>query len=159
MKLKHLLLAAFAATLALSLPASAAEKKADKDHAHETIGKIKAPNGGRLITAVEPHAEFLLTADRKVQIAFLDDAGKIVPPADQVVTVITGERSSPTKLSFTKSGNVLISDGTIPAGEGFATVVQIKTSPEAKTVTTKFNLLLSTCSGCKLQEYACTCGH
>ena len=71
----------------------------------------------------------------------------------------TGERSSPTKLTFKKSGNTLISDGAVPAGDGFATVVQIKATPDAKAVTEKFNLDLSTCSGCKLKEYACTCGH
>ena len=161
MKLKHLLLSVVAATLALGLPAWADGNHADHDHGHthEAPKKIKAPNGGRILASVEPNAEFLLTADRKVQITFLDGAGKTVAPAGQVVTVITGERSSPTRLTFTRSGDTLISDGVVPAGEGFATVVQIKTSPGAKTMTEKFNLLLHTCSGCKLQEYACTCGH
>ena len=121
--------------------------------------KIKAPNGGRVITAVEPHAEFLVKDDRTIQITFIDDDGKTVAAGDQVVTVITGERASPTKLSFKKSGDVLVSEGTVPAGDGFATVVQIKPAPDAKTVTVKFNLDLSTCSGCGLKEYACTCGH
>jgi len=37
--------------------------------------------------------------------------------------------------------------------------VQIKLTPEAKTVVEKFNLNLSECPGCKLKEYACTCEH
>ncbi len=160
MKLKHLILPVLAA-VALGLSVSAAEKKDGHghDHGHDHGKKIKAPNGGRVITAVEPHAEFLLTSDRKVQITFIDDDGKAVPAAQQVVTVTTGERSSPTKLSFKKSGDVLVSDGVVPAGDGFATVVQIKTAPDAKTVIEKFNLDLSNCSGCNLKEYACTCGH
>lgn len=126
--------------------------------AHEA-SKIKAPNGGRIIASVEPHIEFLLMKDRKVQLTFLNDKGKVVPPGDQVVTVTTGERSSPTKLSFKKSGNTLISDGTVPSGSNFATVVQIQSTANAKPATARFNLNLSECSGCDLLEYACTCGH
>lgn len=157
MNIKSLILPLIAA-LALSLPVSAADKKKDghdHDHAHEK--KITAPNGGRIITAVEPHAEFLVTADRKVQITFVDDDGKPVAPAEQVVTVTAGERSSPTKLTFTKSGNTLVSSGALPSGNDFPTVVQIKATPDAKTVTEKFNLNLSKCPTCSFAEYACTC--
>ena len=56
------LLAAIA--LALALPASAAD-----DHKHEK--KEAGPNGGKILTAMEPHAEFFVTSDRKVQITFL----------------------------------------------------------------------------------------
>ena len=45
--------------------------------------KIKSPNGGRIISAVEPHAEFLVTPDKKVEIRFLDAAGKVIAPAAQ----------------------------------------------------------------------------
>jgi hypothetical protein len=38
-------------------------------------------------------------------------------------------------------------------------VVQIKVTPDAKTVTEKFNLNLEKCPTCKYQEYACTCEH
>lgn len=153
MKIKQLVLSVFTA---LSLGVSAFAH--GTGHGHDEH-KVKAPNGGRVIMAVEPHAEFLLKDDRTIQITFIDDDGKAVAPADQVVTVITGERSSPTKLSFKKSGNVLLSEGTVPAGDGFATVVQIKPARDAKTVTAKFNLDLTNCSGCNLKEYACTCGH
>ncbi len=155
MKLKHIILPVLAA-FALSATAFAH----GDGHGHDKKeAKIKAPNGGRVITAVEPHAEFLLKDDRTIQITFIDDDGKVVPAADQVVTVTTGERSSPTKLTFKKSGDVLVSDGVVPAGDGFATVVQIKSSPDAKAVIAKFNLDLTNCSGCNLKEYACTCGH
>lgn len=155
MKLKNLVLPVLA-SIALSVAAFAH----GDGHMHDKESpKIKAPNGGRVITSVEPHAEFLLTAERKVQITFIDDDGKTVAPAEQVVTVITGERSSPTKLAFKKSGDALISEGAVPDGDGFATVVQIKPTPDAKAVVEKFNLDLSTCSGCSLKEYACTCGH
>lgn len=147
------------AMLACGMPAVSAHAHDNHSFARDAGEKIKAPNGGRVLTRVEPHAEFLLTADRRVQITFVDDDGRIVAPADQVVTVFTGERLSPTRLSFKKSGNTLISDGVVPAGDGFATVVQIKSSPDGATVTEKFNLVLSTCGECSLKEYACVCDH
>lgn len=143
------------ALFALSLPLLAADKK--DDHVHEK--KVAGPNGGRVITKVEPHAEFFVTADRKVQITFLGDDGKAVAPADQVVMVTTGDRSAPTKLTFTKSGNSLVSNAALPEGNNLPTVVQIKSAPDAKAVTEKFNLDLSKCSTCSNAEYACTCEH
>ncbi len=121
--------------------------------------KIKAPNGGRIIHAVEPPAEFLITKDKKIEVRFLDDAGKVVPPAAQTVTVTMGDRAAPTKLAFTKDGDKLVSDKTIPDGKDLPVVVQIKATPEAKSVTAKFNLNMSTCPECKLGEYACACDH
>ncbi len=138
---------AIIAALVASLPfATAAEK-------------IKAPNGGRIIDAVEPHAEFLITKDKKVEVRFLDDAGKVVAPAAQTVTVTMGDRSAPTKLAFTKDGDKLVSDKVIPEGKELPVVVQIKVTPEAKSVTEKFNLNLAKCPTCEHAEYACTCAH
>lgn len=143
MKTKIATIAAFAVTLAF---ATAAEK-------------IKAPNGGRIIDTVEPHAEFLITKDKKVEVRFLDDAGKVVAPAAQTVTVTMGDRSAPTKLAFTKDGDKLVSDKVIPEGKELPVVVQIKVTPDAKSVTEKFNLNLADCPTCEHLEYACTCAH
>ena len=121
--------------------------------------KIKAPNGGRIINAVEPRAEFLVTADKKVEIRFLAADGKVIAPAAQVVTVAMGDRAAPTKLAFTKDGDKLVSDKVIPEGKGLPVVLQIKTTPEAKTVTEKFTLNMADCPTCSNAEYACTCDH
>lgn len=142
------------ATLLLALPAFAAD-----GHGHSHAKKEAGPNGGRILTAIEPHAEFFVTADRKVQITFLGDNGKAIAPSGQVVTVTAGERSAPTKLTFVSSGNVLISENPLPAGNLLPAVVQIKATPEAKAVVEKFNLNLAKCSECGLAEYACTCSH
>jgi hypothetical protein len=117
------------------------------------------PNKGRLLTVVEPHAEFFVTAERKVQITFVGEDGKAVAPADQVVTVTAGDRSAPTKLTFTQTGNVLLSDTALPAGNNFPAVVQIKTTPEAKPVYARFTVNLAICGECTNAEYACTCAH
>lgn len=144
--MKKSLLTTLAAVLVTAFTASADEKKA-------------GPNGGRLLTNVSPNAEFLVLEDRKVKISFVGADGKVVPAADQVVTVVTGERSAPVKLTFTKSGESLVSDAAIPDGGAVPTVVQIKVTPGAPAVVAKFNVNTAFCPGCKLAEYACTCDH
>lgn len=143
------------AILALACTLNAAEHKHDHDHE-----KIKAgPSGGRLITEVEPHAEFFVNKENKVEIRFVDDDNKVVAPGSQVVTVTLGDRSAPTKLAFTQDGNKLISDKAIPSGNDHPTVVQIRAKEGAKPVNEKFNLNLEQCPTCKNKEYACTCEH
>ena len=39
-----------------------------------TAEKMKAPNGGRIIDTIKPHAEFVINADKKIEIRFLDGA-------------------------------------------------------------------------------------
>lgn len=135
--------------------AKAPEKKDDHDH-----GKIKAgPTGGRLITTVEPHVEFFVNKDKKVEIRFVDDDNKVVAPAAQVISVTLGERAKPTKLAFTKEGDHLISDKAVPAGNDYPTVVQIKSDAKAKPVNERFNLNMDKCPTCSNLEYACTCAH
>ena len=144
-------------TLAFASAVIAKDKeKHDHDHEHE----IKAgPTGGRLITKVEPHAEFFVNKDNRIEIRFLDDYNKVLAPGEQVVEVIMGDRSAPTKLAFSKEGDKLVSDKTIPAGNRLPTVVQIKATAKAKTVTERFNLDLTQCPTCENKEYACACEH
>jgi len=130
---------------------------AGENHSHDQ--QVAGPNGGRLLTAVEPHAEFLVTAERKVQITFLSDDLKPIAPSGQIVTVTTGERSAPVKMTFTRINDALVSEQSIPEGKTFPAVVQIKTSPDAKTAVQKFTLNLANCPDCKLAEYACVCPH
>ncbi len=139
--------------LSLAFTASAADK--DK-HDHETKA---GPTGGRLITEVEPHVEFFVNKDKKVEIRFIDDAMKVVAPGTQVISVTLGDRSAPTKLNFTKDGEKLISDKAVPEGNDLPTVVQIREKEGAKAINEKFNLNLNDCPTCKNKEYACTCAH
>lgn len=121
--------------------------------------KKAGPNGGRILTAVDPHVEFFVTKDRRIQFTFLDDHGKPVAPAGQAVTVTTGSRAAPTVLTFSRQGDVLMSDAALPAGNNLPGVIQIKPSPGAAEVIEKFNINLATCGECQHAEYACTCGH
>ena len=163
-----LLLTAALLTLGLTFGLRAADKEkpdakapaAADDHAGHDHDKVKAgPTGGRLLTAVEPHVEFFVNKDKKVEIRFIDDANKVVAPGEQVISVTLGERAKPTKLAFTKDGDHLISDKAVPAGNDYPTVVQIKATAKAKAVNEKFNLNMTKCPTCANAEYACTCAH
>lgn len=151
-------LAAFVALALASALVADDKKKHDHDHDHEH-GAIAGPTGGRMITSVEPHAEFFVNKDNKIEIRFFDDDNEPVAPGGQTVSVVMGERSKPTKLAFAKDGDKLVSDQAIPAGNLLPTVVQIKPSADAKTVTERFNLNLEDCPTCKYKEYACICDH
>ena len=135
---------------------------AHHDHGADVHAKkIAGPNGGKIITAVEPHAEFYVTPENKVRITFLNEQNTAVAVADQTVEVVCGDRNNPTMLNFVKDtdGNSLISDGTLPAGNKFPVILTFKTSADAAPIRGKFALDLSNCPSCDHQEYACTCDH
>ncbi len=145
-------------TAVLSLLTVCALNAADKhDHKHEH-GKA-GPTGGRLITEVEPHVEFFVNEDNKVELRFVNDDNKVIAPAGQVITVTLGDRRAPTQLRFAKDGDKLVSNQAIPAGNNHPTVVQIREKEGAKPVNEKFTLNLDACPTCKYKEYACTCEH
>ena len=139
--------------LALTVPAFAAEK----EHSHDK--KAEGPNGGRVITAVEPHLEFLVTKDRKVEIIALSEDLKAAKLSGQVIAVTAGDRSKPTKLEFKEEGGKLVSSNALPEGNDFPVSVSIKANASAKATYEKFNLNFEKCPTCKLQEYACVCDH
>jgi len=129
--------------------------KDEHDHAKKTAG----PNGGRVVTSVDPHFEFFVTPEKKVKITFLGEDGKPVALKEQSVTATGGERANPTKLAFAKEGETLISDKALPDGKMIPIVLQVKLTPDAKAVTEKFGINLADCPECKHKEYACTCEH
>ena len=155
-------LAASAIALAIAFTGNlVAEEKGHEGHdhaAHADTAKA-GPNGGKVIHQVEPHLEFFVTKDRKVQITALGEDGKMIPIAAQSVSIIGGDRSKPTRMKFAKEGDVLLSDIAFPEGNLIPVILQIKVSPESKTVIEKFNLDMSECPTCEYTEYACICDH
>lgn len=152
-------LAAFAAIASIAMFSQLYAEEHDHDHDHHDHSKEAGPNGGRVLSKIEPHLEFFVTKDRKVQLTALTEELKAVPIADQIVKITAGDRSNPTRMSFTKSGTVLISDKAFPAGDDFPVVVQIKNKSGEKTVIEKFTMDFSPCPTCEYLEYACTCDH
>lgn len=141
-------LAVLAVSATLATPAFAHEK-----------GLKVGPNGGRVITSVEPHLEFLVTKDRKVEITPLTKDLKPAKLSGQVVSVTAGDRSKPTKLEFKEDGGKLVSTNALPAGNDYPVSVSVKADAKAKAAYGKFNLNLEKCPTCKHLEYACTCAH
>jgi len=142
----------------MQLP-SIASPGGDHGHSH-AVEKAKAgPNGGRLIQAVSPNAEFFVMEDRTAQITFVDAAGKVVAPEGQVVSLIGGERSAPITVAFEAVDGVLRSTQALPQQHNMPIILSIKPTAEASTHRERFYLNQSVCSGCDLEEYACTCGH
>ena len=103
------------------------DKHAEHEHGHD----IKAPNGGRVLHDVEPHAEFFITKDRKVQITF---------------------------LTFEKTKNGFLSNEKLPEGKLVPIVLMFKNAKGQKS-NVKFNVNMADCPTCDFLEYACTCDH
>lgn len=158
MKPIHTLLTLIALAFSPAIHAAEKHDHDHKDHQHEK--KEAGPNGGRILLSVEPHFEFLITADRKIRLTPLGNDNKPVALKEQSATATGGDRSNPTKFTFTKDGETLLSDKPLPAGnDNPPLILQIKTSPDAKPVTERFNVNLADCGDCKHKEYACICGH
>jgi hypothetical protein len=137
-----LLLALFASPLAVA----AEDHDHEKHEEHEEHGK-KGPNGGQVVESKAGFSfEITVDKDRKARIVFLDKDYKPVDLGEQSVTGIAGERSAPTKLAFAKGSdadaNVLISDQALPAGAHVAMILTVKTAPDTKAVTERFELHL-----------------
>jgi hypothetical protein len=143
MNVKHLALAGF--LFAGLLAVNAAEK-------------VQAgPKGGRILGKTTPTAEFLVEKDHTVSIHFYDGALKPISAAGQSVTVIADTKTGKQKVDFEKKGDVLVSKTKLPEGDGYHLVVQLRRTSEEKPQNFRFTLDLSSCGGCKLPEYACTC--
>ena len=131
---------------ALSAPAIAHEK-----------GIEAGPNGGRVLKAVKPPLEFLVTEDRRVEITPLTSDHKPGQLTGQVISVTGGDRAKPTKLEFKEADGKLVSNNPLPEGNNFPISVGIKANAKSKAVYEKFNINLDKCPGCKNPEYVCIC--
>ena len=119
---------------------------------------VGGPKGGRLLENVAPRAEFFVEKDHTVTITFYDANLKPVPVADQSVSVIADAKDGKAKLEFEKKGDVLVSKGKLPEGDGYNLEVQLKPTPEAKPENFRIKFDEKICNECKRAEYACTCG-
>lgn len=144
LKLATAILALFATPAAFA--ADNHDHGKDEHHEHEE-NVTKGPNGGHVIESKAGFSfEVTVDTERKARIVFLDKDNKAVALAAQSITGIAGERSAPTKLTFAKGAdkdaNVLIADKALPAGAHVPMILTIKTAPDAKAVTERFELHL-----------------
>jgi hypothetical protein len=117
------------------------------------------PKGGKLLENTAPRAEFFVEKDRKVTITFYDEKLKPVPAGEQTATVIAQAKQGKQTLEFEKKDGALVSKTALPEGDGYLVVVQLQAKPDTKSQNFRIQYDTHTCGGCKLAEYACTCGH
>ena len=131
----------------------------EDEHGHDHVMGTPGPNGGRILTEVEPHLEFKLNDDHSIQIIALTDDAKPAAISTQIVNVTGGDRSAPADLSFSKKGDALVSNATFPKGKNLPVIVSIQTAPDGEPTIARFTLNLSDCPTCDYKEYACICEH
>jgi hypothetical protein len=138
-------------SLVALLPLQSAEKQS-----HKTI---PGPQGGKVIEVTSGHAEFFVQPDRKIAVRFYGQDMKPQPLGAQVIKV-TAQTPTPASLEFEKVDSAFISKTTLPAGDGYMLVLQIKADATAKPQNYRIKLDMGMCSGCQKNEYACHCeGH
>ncbi len=120
-----------AALLLLSVNASAHEH-----HHHDD----KGPNGGRILHHVDPHLEFLVLANRKVQLTQLDGKLKATSMGAQEVEMEAGSPADRVTIAFEKKGDVLVSKQPLPKGDDVPVAVMIRPEPGADVITEKFTV-------------------
>jgi hypothetical protein len=152
MKTALLKLIIVVAALSLVAPAIRADEKGGK-HEHKVVA---GPKGG-LMLETTPAAEFFVEKNHTVSMTFYDEAMKAIPAQEQTATLTADAKGGKKKIEMEKRENILISKSPLPEGDGYNVVVQIRATPEAKPKNFRIHLDMSTCSGCKLAEYACTC--
>jgi hypothetical protein len=137
------------ATTLLALIASPlAIAGADHDHDHKHEEHVTSgPNGGHVVQSKAGFSfEVTVDKERKARIVFLGKDNKPVALGEPSITGIAGERSAPVKLSFAKGADkdadVLIADKPLPAGAHIPMILSIKTGPDTKAVTERFELHL-----------------
>lgn len=133
--------------------ASAAFAEESKDH--DKV--IPGPKGGRIVEVEGGHAEFFIQPDKKVSVTFYGEDMKALPSADQVIVVVAEAPAGKAKLEFDKETDAFISKTSLPDGEGYRIVLQVKASADAKTQNFRIDYHDEICSDCKRAEYACVC--
>ena len=147
LKLTTAILALFASPLAFAADDHDHSKESAEEHQEHGENASKGPNGGHVIQSKAGFSiEVTVDKERKTRVIFLDKENRTVALGGQSITGIAGERSAPTKLAFAAGkdvdANVLIADKALPAGAHVPIILMIKTAPEAKAVTERFELHL-----------------
>ena len=166
-------------TLWLGCQQESSLAKADQDHDHDSVAekgasgeadqhdsdghtdeaKTPGPNGGRLIASVSPAIEFLVTDERRVKLTFVDSAAEPMDAPEASFSLTGGDRQSPVELSFSRDGEVYMSNEALPDGDIVPVILSISLAGATEPTLERFNVDFSICSECQLVEYACICGH
>jgi hypothetical protein len=147
LQLTTTILSLFASPLAFAAEDHDHDHEKHEEHEDHDDHAKKGPNAGHVIESKSGfNLEVTVDKDRKARVIFLDKDMKPIALGEQSITGLAGERSAPTKLSFTKGkdadANVLIADKALPAGAHVAIILTIKTAPDAKAAVERFEMHL-----------------
>ncbi len=126
---------------------------------HDHGKTIAGPKGGRIVEVEGGHAEFLVQPDRKVSVIFYGEDMAPATPADESVTVIAEAPAGREKLAFGKTPEAFVSEKSLPEGDGYRIVLQIRRTPDAKPQNFRIDYHAGICAECNRAEYACSCEH
>lgn len=140
-------------TLTLLFLATAAF--AEEGHGHDKV--IPGPKGGKIVEVDGGHAEFFVQPDKKVSVTFYGEDMKPLAPAEQTIVAIAEAPSGKAKLEFDKTGDAFLSKTTLPDGEGYRIVLQVRSTADAKPQNLRIDYHAEVCGKCNRAEYACIC--
>ena len=118
---------------------------------------LAGPKGGKILTTEAPHAEFFVEKDRKVTVTFYDAKLQPLAPGAQVISAIAEAKSGKAMLAFDKTATGFASKTSLPAGDGYTIVVQIRDAAGAKPKNYRVLFEDKICAECQRAEYACIC--
>lgn len=118
---------------------------------------VAGPKGGRMLMAETFRAEFFVTAERRVEVSFYDQAGQLVAPGAASVAVTAETASGRVAMPLVPKDSMLVSADPLPSGYPYRVVVQVRPAPETRPSNFRIELNLNACGGCQYAEYACTC--
>lgn len=144
--MKNTLIATLLTLATLTSPAWTAENQA-------------GPKGGKLFPLSDGFLEFFVRSDRTAEVVVYDASRQQVPVGDRELSITAGSRENPQKLTVTKTEAAFVTSDTLPAGDGYPIVLQLRESANSKTQTFRIRYLEEICAGCNLPEYACICHH
>jgi hypothetical protein len=122
-------------------------------------GVVGGPKGGKMLESKPQRAEFWLNAGGKVEVTFYDEALKPVAPAGQTVRITAQAPDGNATLTMKKNEESFVSAESLPEGDGYNIVVQIKDSPSGAFQNFRVPYQLAICGECNRAEYACICDH
>jgi len=121
---------------------------------------VAGPNGGKLLAKVEPHLEFWIQPeDQHARITYVDDSLKPMEPGNLEIHLSMGDRANPTRVSFEKKVNWLVSNQPLEAAGNPPVILEIRSPDSESVIYERFHLNMDTCPDCQLHEYACICEH
>ncbi len=128
-----------------------------EDKQEQTV--FAGPHGGKLLEAKPLPAEFQIMADGKVAVTFYSEDRQPVPPTEQTVRITAQAPGGNSTFVMEKNENGFLSTESLPEGDGYNIVVQIKASPDGSFQNFRVPYSLEICPECSRSEYACICDH